>query len=61
MKDINMTDSYQAHLPVLFTLNIESIRQKWHCCCDWQRATPISHVQNIVSLIINNFLYIKYL
>ena len=46
MKDINVIDSWQAHLPVQFASNMELIRRKWHWSCDWQRATPDSHVQN---------------
>ena len=46
MNDINLIDSCQAHLPVQYTSNIIFIRQKWHWCCDWQRATPKSHMQN---------------
>ena len=42
----NLFYSYQAHLPVQFASNIEFIRQMWHWCCDWQRATPEFHVQN---------------
>ena len=40
MKDINLIDSCQAHLPVQYASNIQLIRQKWHWCSDWQRATP---------------------
>ena len=40
--------SCQAHLPVQFASNIEFIRQMWHWCCDWQRATPELHVQNML-------------
>ena len=39
-------DSCQAHFSVQYASNIELIRQKWYWCCDWQRATPESHVQN---------------
>ena len=46
MNCTNLIDSCQAHLPVQHASNIELIRQKWHWCCDWQRATPESHVQN---------------
>ena len=28
--------SCQAHFLAQYDLNIESIRQKWHCCCDWR-------------------------
>ena len=45
MKDMNHIDSYQAYLPVQYYPNITFIRQKWHWCCVWQRATPGSHVQ----------------
>ena len=45
MNDIHLTGSCQAHSPVQYASNIESIRQKWHWCCDWQRATPESYVQ----------------
>ena len=44
--DINLIDNCQAHLPVQYASNIEFIHQKWHWCCDWQRATPRPHVQN---------------
>ena len=33
-----MIDSCQAHLSVQYASNIELIWQKWHWCCDWQRA-----------------------
>ena len=46
MNEINLIDSWQAYLPVQYASNIEFIRQKWHWCCDWQRTTPESHVQN---------------
>ena len=46
MKDVNLIDSCQAHLPAQCALNIKFIRQKWHWYCDWQRATPESHVRN---------------
>ena len=46
MNDINLIDSCQAHLPVQYTSNIKFIRQKWHWCYDWQRATPEPHMQN---------------
>ena len=47
MKDIHLIDSCcQAHLPVQYASNIEFIRQKLHWCCDWQRTTPESNVQN---------------
>ena len=46
MNDIKLIDSCQIHLPVQYASNIEFIRQKWHWCCDWQRATPELHVQN---------------
>ena len=36
----NLIDSCQAHLPAQHASNIELICQKWHWCCDWQRATP---------------------
>ena len=29
-----------------YSLNMEFIRQKWHWCCDWRRATLESPVQN---------------
>ena len=45
MKDINLVDICQAHLPVQYALNIELILKMWHWCCDWQRATPESHMQ----------------
>ena len=37
-----LIDSCQAHLPVQYASNIELI--PW--CCDWQRATLESHMQN---------------
>ena len=46
MKDINLIDSCQAHLPVQYALNIEFICKKCHKCCDLQRATPDLLVQN---------------
>ena len=33
-KGINMGDSYQAHLPMHYALNIEFIRLKLHWCCN---------------------------
>ena len=42
----DFTDSCQAHLHVQNAPKIEFIRQKWHWCCDWQRATPELHMQN---------------
>ena len=30
MNDINLIDSYQAHLPVQYASNIKFIRQMWH-------------------------------
>ena len=45
MNYTNLIDSFQAHLLVQYASNIELIRQKWHWCCDWQRATPEPHVQ----------------
>ena len=44
MNYTNLNDSSQAHLPVQYASNIEFIRQKWHMCYGWQRATPESHV-----------------
>ena len=44
MNNINLIDSCKAHLPMQNTSKIEFIRQKWHLCCDWQRATPELHV-----------------
>ena len=38
MDDIDLIDSCLAHLHVQDASNIESIRQKCHRCCDWQRA-----------------------
>ena len=40
---IHLIDSCKAHLPVRYASSIESFRQKWHWCCDWQRATPEPH------------------
>ena len=46
MNYTNLIDICQAHLPVQYASDIKLIRQKRHLCCDWQRATPDSHVQN---------------
>ena len=46
MNYINLIGSCHAHLPMQFASNIGFIRQKWHWCCDWQRATPALHMQN---------------
>ena len=46
MDDINLIDSCLAHLSLQYASNVELIRQKWHWCCDWQRATPEPYVQN---------------
>ena len=46
MNNINLIDSCQAHFSVQYASNIEFIRQKWHWCCDWQRATPELPLQN---------------
>ena len=53
MKDLNLINSCQAHLPMQYAPNIGFIRQKWHICCDWQLATPESHMQN-KSLVCSN-------
>ena len=45
MKYTHLIDSCQAHLPVQYASNITFIRQKWHWCRDWQRATHELHVQ----------------
>ena len=44
----NLIDSGQVHLPVQYASNIELIRKKWNWCCDWQRATPETHLLNKV-------------
>ena len=46
MSYINLIDICPDHLPVQYASNIELIRQKWYWCCDWQVATPESHVQS---------------
>ena len=46
MNDTNLIDSCYASLRVQYASSIELIRKKWHWCCDWQQATPQSHVQN---------------
>ena len=46
MNYTNLIDSCQAHLSVKYTSKIKLIRHKYHWCCDWQWATPESHVQN---------------
>ena len=47
MNYTNLIDSCQAHLPMQYASNIELIRQKWYWCCDWQRSTLESYMQNI--------------
>ena len=44
----NLVDICLAHLAAKHASNIEIIRQKWYWCCDWQRATPESHMHNNV-------------
>ena len=46
MKDMNLIDCCQAHLTVQYASNIEFICQKCHWCCDRQRATTESLLQN---------------
>ena len=44
MNYTHLINSCQAHLPVQYASKV--ICQKWYWCCDWQRATPESHMQN---------------
>ena len=46
MNYVDLIDSCQAHLPLQYAWNIDLIPQKRYWCCDWQRATPQSHMQN---------------
>ena len=55
MNYIDLIDSSQAHLFVQDDSNIEIIRQKWRWSCDWQRATPESHVKNKPPLAVPLF------